>query len=537
MATTRSGSVPDPVTPQTESGPPPAVGPVPAVQPAPAVVLDDPARSVAETAETVEEGGDGGSPLRGALHLLVAGGVGKAGVALFGAMVALSVWVFATYPLDFGTARWSNPAVWVDNPKNAPPAWTTRLGGEDEVAHAAFSLAAPTETRAIPAGEVRTFRFPIAFPHERAPTALSLTLSGVTFHGRPPAILATLVRPDGTEARLASVPVRGPREGEAAPFRRGYDVPERVLLSADPAAAQGIGRVFAERYPGLALPPNLADVLPAALFGQPAADGSGRVDPLPGDYAVHIQAVVADPRDELAGVSVVLGGTVYGLMGTDGLGRDIWEGLLYGFPVGLLIATLTAVASTLIGATLGIVGGYRGGAVDAVIQRAADVVSNVPTLPLLIFLVSVLGRHLWLIMTVLVLFSWPGLTILVRSMVLQIRSGQLVEAARALGASRRRIMLRHVFPQTAPFIVAQMIFFAPGAILAEASLSFLGLGDPSIPTWGQMLEAGFRTGALYVGYWWWVLPPGILIVLTALAFMLLALAMEPVFDPRLRKTA
>jgi len=125
---------------------------------------------------------------------------------------------------------------------------------------------------------------------------------------------------------------------------------------------------------------------------------------------------------------------------------------------------------------------------------------------------------------------------LVRSMVLQIRSDQLVEAARALGASRRRIMLRHVFPQVAPFIVAQMIFFAPGAILAEASLSFIGLGDPSIPTWGQMLEAGFRTGALYVGYWWWVLPPGLLIVLTALAFMLLALAMEPVVDPRLRKT-
>jgi peptide/nickel transport system permease protein len=84
--------------------------------------------------------------------------------------------------------------------------------------------------------------------------------------------------------------------------------------------------------------------------------------------------------------------------------------------------------------------------------------------------------------------------------------------------------------------VAQMIFFAPAAILAEASLSFLGLGGPSILTWGQMLEAGFRTGALYVGYWWWVLPPGILIVITALAFMLLALALEPVVDPRLRRS-
>ena len=154
----------------------------------------------------------------------------------------------------------------------------------------------------------------------------------------------------------------------------------------------------------------------------------------------------------------------------------------------------------------------------------------------MIFLVFILGSHLWLIMLVLVAFSWTGFTIIVRTMVLQIRSGQLVEAARALGASRGRIMLRHVFPQVAPFVVAQTIFFAPGAILAEAGLSFLGLGDVSIPTWGQMLNTGFQTGALYVGYWWWVLPPGFLIVFTALAFMLLALAMEPIVDPRLRQT-
>ena len=190
----------------------------------------------------------------------------------------------------------------------------------------------------------------------------------------------------------------------------------------------------------------------------------------------------------------------------------------------------------MIGAALGIISGYAGGATDAIIQRLCDIITNVPLLPLLIFLVFVLGSHLYLILLVLVAFSWPGLTILVRSMVLQIRSGQLVEAAKALGASRSRIMVRHVFPQVAPYIVAQMIFFAPGAILAEASLSFIGLGDPSVPTWGQMLEQGFRTGALYIGYWWWVIPPGLLIVFTAIAFMLLALAMEPIVDPRLRRT-
>ncbi len=102
-------------------------------------------------------------------------------------------------------------------------------------------------------------------------------------------------------------------------------------------------------------------------------------------------------------------------------------------------------------------------------------------------------------------------------------------------ASTSHIIWRHVFPHTAPYVFAQLIFFAPGAILAEAGLSFLGLGDPSLPTWGQILEHGFRTGAVFLGYWWWVVPPGLLIVLTALTFMLLALGMETVVNPRLRQ--
>ena len=150
-------------------------------------------------------------------------------------------------------------------------------------------------------------------------------------------------------------------------------------------------------------------------------------------------------------------------------------------------------------------------------------------------MVFVLGSKLWLILLILVVFGWPGLTIVVRSMVLQLRSGPGVEAARALGATRARIMARHIFPAIAPFIFAQLIFFAPSAILAEAGLSFLGLEIPPFQPGGQILESGFRTGAVFLGYWWWLVPPGLLIVLTAVTFMLLALGMEPVVNPRLRR--
>ena len=221
-------------------------------------------------------------------------------------------------------------------------------------------------------------------------------------------------------------------------------------------------------------------------------------------------------------------------MGTDSIGRDLARGLLFGFPIALGIGVITSVIATMIGTTIGIASGYIGGTTDILIQRLCDILSNIPLLPILMFLAFILGQKLWIVILILILFGWPGMTILIRSMVLHMRSGQLIEATESMGASRWRVMFRHIFPQVAPFVLAQMIFFTPAAILAEAGLSFLGLGDPSIPTWGQILDQGFRTGAIYVGFWWWVLPPGLLIVATALAFVLIALGMERIVDPRLR---
>jgi peptide/nickel transport system permease protein len=410
------------------------------------------------------------------------------------------------------------------------PKWTA-LWDSNAVENQAATLTEPGATSERGAATISDYDWTISQSSESFPTFLSTTIDGVTFTGRAPVIAVTLLRPDGGEIRLANLAVPAAREGEDAPIQRYFDVPERILLTQSDTAQKSILEWFQTTYPDADVTSVDTSVLNQALFGVP---GNGKYTALQGDYTLKVQFLVADPSDTVQSISNVYGGNVYGWMGTDSLGRNLWEGLLYGFPVALLIATVTSILATIIGASLGIISGYSGGLTDSTIQRGADIVSNVPTLPLLIFLVFIIGPNLSIILLVLVAFSWPGLTILVRSMVLSLRSGQLVEAAKAMGASRWRIMSRHVFPQVAPFIVAQMIFAAPAAILAEASLSFLGLGDPSIPTWGQMLESGFRTGALYVGYWWWVIPPGVLIIVTAMAFTMLALAMEQVVDPRLR---
>ncbi|HIC89699.1 MAG TPA: ABC transporter permease [Anaerolineae bacterium] len=471
-----------------------------------------------------------------AVRELLRSGPGRAGVALLALLFVGSLYVLAAYPLDFGTRVWSNPAVWADNPKAVPPAWTNLLRSEPQVEHRVLELRKPVQVARAMAGEIRLYRFRLDYPFRQPPTSLSLALAGISYQSRPPLITMSVVRPDGKEMPLYRHVVRAPRPGESPPIRRYHETPLRVQLSTDPVVASAVRDFLRAQYGVEATDAEVMDQLDHAIFGVPERGDRLRFRPLTGTYEFRVRAMVADEANEVGLVRIVVGGAVFGLMGTDAVGRDLAQGLLFGLPVALFIGLAASTLSTGIGASLGITSGYLGGRTDLIIQRLADIVANVPVLPLLIFMVFVLGSHLFLIILILVAFSWPGLTILVRSMVLQMRSQQLVEAIRSLGASHWRIMFRHIFPQTAPYVFAQMIFFAPSAILAEAALSFLGLGDPSIPTWGQILEHGFRTGGVYVGYWWWIVPPGLLIVLTAVTFMLIALGMEPVMDPRLRKT-
>ncbi|MBI4313020.1 MAG: ABC transporter permease [Chloroflexi bacterium] len=467
-------------------------------------------------------------------RVILSTGSGRVGAVFLAVLVLASIFVLVRFPLDFGPKRWNNPGEWADNPKAAPPAWTRLWAGDRAVRHAVFQASEPSAKTTVAGLEQRAYAFTYDYPGGGTPTFLALAVEDVRFASRAPVLTLQVRRPDGSSLILSQTVVRGPRPGETAPYLRYQDSPLRLGFSNDPDALARIREFLAQQY-GLSLTGDaLQGKLAEAVFGTPVQGGDGQFQPLPGPYEFTLTAVTGAPSDVIGGVKLVIGGSVYGVMGTDALGRDLALGLLFGFPVALAIGIATSLFATAIGASLGILSGYMAGKTDIAIQRFSDIWSNVPLLPILIFLIFILGQKLWLVVVMLILFGWPGLTIVVRSMVLQIRGGQLVEATQALGASRSRIMFRHLLFQIAPFIFAQMIFFTPGAILAEAGLSFLGLGDPSIPTWGQILENGFRTGAVYVGYWWWVLPPGLLIVATAMTFVLLTLGLEPVVNPRLR---
>ena len=467
-----------------------------------------------------------------ALTELWSTGIGRAGVILLCLLIVGSILVVFTYPADFGTAKWGNPTLWADYPKAVPPAWTNLLRKTKRPKHRIIEFHEPSSFSQTGRAYESIYRQTLKYTAGEAPSFLSLSVRNLEYARRPPVITASLTRPDGITVELSRESTSGPRKNEKPPYKRYDSEPFRKVIGSDPRLLETLQAGFESLY-GTSFDSDIFEARPEKLvFFVPDADGKPQI--LQGEYTFVVQVLTNSEEDSVGSIRLVLGGSVYGIMGTDALGRDLALGLLFGLPVALLIGVATSTVSTLLGMTLGMISGYAGGKLDILIQRAADIVANIPVLPLLIFLVFIGGSKLWLILLVLVVFSWPGLTIMVRTMVLQLRTGQEVESSRALGASFFRIIFRHIFPHAASYILAQLVFFAPSAILAEAGLSFLGLGDPSIPTWGQILEYGFRTGAVFLGYWWWIIPPGLLIVLTAVTFMFLALGLEPVVDPRLR---
>lgn len=227
-------------------------------------------------------------------------------------------------------------------------------------------------------------------------------------------------------------------------------------------------------------------------------------------------------------------GLAYGLLGTDNLGSDIFSNLIYGTRVSLLVGVLASVVSISLGLIVGIVAGYKGGIVDQVLMFFTDTLMFIPLIPLLVAVSVFVGKSLYLTILLIALFSWMGFARNCRAYVMSLRDRLFVEAARALGASDTYIIFKHILPQLSPIVYVTLVLNVPGAILLEASLSFLNLGDPSVPSWGRMLYNARYSGAFSRLMWWWILPPGVMITLLAMSFVLIGQALDEILNPKLR---
>lgn len=260
--------------------------------------------------------------------------------------------------------------------------------------------------------------------------------------------------------------------------------------------------------------------------------------PLIGNSTAHLFPSAGDYRlilkgAESADLKLSLLGGKQGLLGTDQRGRDVFTLLIFGIRTSLIIGISATLAASLLGLGFGLTAGYAGGLTDALIMRVVDILLSIPTLPILMVLAGALGKGLWQLVMILSVFSWMGTARSVRALVLTVRESAWIEGLKALGAKRGYILWRHLVPETAPILLANIALGVPGAILAEAGLSFLGLSDPRLISWGRMLHEAHIFGAFTQGAWWLLLPPGIGIVITCLVFMDIGRYLEEKIDPRL----
>lgn len=278
-----------------------------------------------------------------------------------------------------------------------------------------------------------------------------------------------------------------------------------------------------------------------AVFKNILVNAPKRIFSKSGEYVYSIKfSFKADDPSKLLNlrvyiddVDVMLYGKCFGLLGTDHLGRDLFSQLVSGAKVSLFVGLLSAFLSVFIGLIVGLFAGYIGKAVDEILMRFADMLLVLPFLPLMLVLIVILGQSIWNIVLVISLLGWMGFSRIIRSQVLSLKERPFVEAAKAAGASQTYIIVHHILPNVMSLVYVSLATAVPNAILLEAALSFLGLGDPTVVSWGLMLHNVQEQAA--ITEWFWVIPPGLCIALLSMSFIMIGYAIDEILNPKLRR--
>jgi peptide/nickel transport system permease protein len=456
---------------------------------------------------------------------------GIAGVIIL--LILVSMTIYAFFGIPFASFKeWNNPNYWIDNPRLASPIWSNFFGylGRDIPEH--LILSSSVENNDVNSGgnkvtisttnengiNLVTHSYHINYNSDIPPNDFMITYS---LHKEkiPPAIEIELIRPNNDK----------------------FDIYFDSITPSISGSNQSItlGRIFSTDS---LIHQKLLDYLKFYNYQQETSkpeimlfsNHENRLI-MKGNYTFNVKFYLFNNEDEILNSKLILGGEKFGLMGTDELRRDLTIGLVWGAPVALFIGLSVSTISIVIGIIYGIIAGYKGKRTDESLMRINDIFYSLPTLPLLIIMSLFLGRSIFLIVLFLIFFGWMGTAKISRSLALQIKNFQYVEAAKLIGQSDIKIIFKHIIPQLLPLTFASIAISVPGAILAEASLSFIGLGDPSFPTWGQILHEAHTAAAASRGLWWWLIPPGMLIALTGLAFVLIGNTIDSVLNPKMKR--
>ena len=438
--------------------------------------------------------------------------MGIAGITILLILVSTSVITIASIPVET-FQEWNNPGNWISNPKAAIPIWVNIFIDKKIPEHKI--LDSPNiENTSNESINLTSHQFGFNFDYDEFPNDFIYEFSSEYLDS--PLLQMSVIRPDGIKLDLISTSL--PHSSEKTThaeriFSTDNSIKKNLMLQSDKFEF-----VF-ERL-------SAEDI----IFSKSQTNTT-----LKGNYIFLIDMYGINSENQINESKLIIGGKAFGIMGTDELRRDLAIGLLWGTPLALFIGLVVSIASVVAGLLYGVYAGYKGKKTDEVMMRFNDVIYALPALPFLIILSVTISNSIFVMVGFLMIFGWVGVAKVARSMSLQIKTRGYVDAANMMGQKDSKIILRHIVPQLLPYAFASIAISVPAAITTEAGLSFLGLGDPSFPTWGQILHDANTFGAAARGMWWWIMPPGIMIAITGLAFVFIGNALDAIVNPKLKR--
>jgi peptide/nickel transport system permease protein len=434
--------------------------------------------------------------------------IGLVGLGILACLVGASIITILAIPVDT-YKQWNNPASWTEFPKSAQPGWVNLILDKKIPEHKILD-SPHTTLKQGDSESITAQRFVVDYPYDYFPGEFLLNYKSE--YSGSPLLQISVIRPDGITLELLSASL--PHSEQKTPYTD-------KIFSTNESIRKNL-RLQSEQFSYPIQSYNAKEIIFAKTDTH---------ETLKGKYEFVITTYNTDTFDS----RLVIGGKVFGLAGTDELRRDLAIGILWGTPVALFIGIVVAFGSVVSGLVFGVYAGYKGGRTDESMMRINDIVYALPALPFLIILSVTTSNSIFLMIGFLMIFGWVGISKVSRSMALQIKTRQFVDAAKTMGQKDSKIILRHIIPQIIPYALASIAISVPAAITTEAGLSFLGLGDPTFPTWGQILHDAKSHGAAARGLWWWIMPPGIMVAITGLAFVFIGNSLESTANPKLRR--
>ena len=434
--------------------------------------------------------------------------LGLVGIFILSGLIIISITTMMVIPAST-FQDWNNPEKWISYPKTSVPIWVNLISAEKIPEHKIIDA----EINVVENGDIVLVsqQFGVFFDYDDYPS--DFIFETKTKYSDSHLVEIKVIQPDGNILELLST---------SLPYSETETIHNQRYFSTDNMMKKNLNLQL-EKF-------DLSKDVTEIVFSQ---KNDSQVQK--GNYVFMINTYGVSQSVEILESKMILGGKAFGIMGTDELRRDLAIGLLWGMPLALVIGISVSIGSVVVGLIYGVYSGYKGKKTDEVMMRFNDVIYALPALPFLIILAVTISNSIFLMIGFLMIFSWVGIAKVSRSMSLQIKTRQYVEAAKIMGQKDSKIIFRHILPQLLPYAFASIAISVPAAITTEAGLSFLGLCDPSFPTWGQILHDANTYGAAAQGFWWWIVPPGILIAITGLAFVFIGNALDSIVNPKLKR--